>query len=356
LAGNLKSPGERLQEVREARGLSLADLAQETKIPEKLLAALEQDEYPRLSGELYVKSFLQTYARALELDPREVLEPYYRRVDAAGKTPRPEPPVLEQDLGPQEIKPPRQVAKTIAKPPLGEEAAGGDVWHEEVQVRRIGLTGGVKLVFWLGFLLAAVIVILLLFGRGWFGGEAETEPSVPAAGPTALADSVPPGPAGAADSPGQPSHEAETTTGAQPGGAAGLSLPEPALRPPLPAALPGDASTVFAGGRRYSLVLRLLCREPVGASVRWVGRSDSLPARWPEGEALPLPDEGIVAGHAYAVREGLVVYWGTEDHFYLRLESAAGVQVDLNGKRQEVRSSVIGREWLLDATVAGGER
>ena len=74
MTGNLKTPGEMLQEARKASGRNLTDLAVETKIPERLLVAIEMDDFHKLSGPVYVKSFLQSYARCLGLDPQEIRE------------------------------------------------------------------------------------------------------------------------------------------------------------------------------------------------------------------------------------------------------------------------------------------
>jgi len=60
MTSNLKTPGERLQEARKASGRGLADMAAETKIPVHLLEAIEMDDFHRLSGPIYVKSFLKT--------------------------------------------------------------------------------------------------------------------------------------------------------------------------------------------------------------------------------------------------------------------------------------------------------
>ncbi len=61
----LKTPGEMISEAREAQDLSIALLSERTKIPPKVLSALELDEYHKISGPLYIKSFLRTCATDL---------------------------------------------------------------------------------------------------------------------------------------------------------------------------------------------------------------------------------------------------------------------------------------------------
>jgi cytoskeletal protein RodZ len=61
-----------LRHQRELRGVTLDQLADETKIPVTRLAALEDPRQP-LDGDFYRRAQLRTYARALRLDERAVL-------------------------------------------------------------------------------------------------------------------------------------------------------------------------------------------------------------------------------------------------------------------------------------------
>jgi len=65
--------GELLRATREAKGVSLAEVEEATKIREKYLAALEAEEFDVLPGEVYVRGFLRNYAIYLGLDPNDVL-------------------------------------------------------------------------------------------------------------------------------------------------------------------------------------------------------------------------------------------------------------------------------------------
>lgn len=65
--------GEALREAREERGLSLDDAAIETRIRATHLAALEREEYERLGGDVYVRGFIRSYARAVGIDPEPLL-------------------------------------------------------------------------------------------------------------------------------------------------------------------------------------------------------------------------------------------------------------------------------------------
>lgn len=75
--------GERLRNAREARGWTLADVEQLTKIRGVYLQALEEEQFDRLPGGIYARGFLRTYAVALGLDPNELLQAYPRAFRAA---------------------------------------------------------------------------------------------------------------------------------------------------------------------------------------------------------------------------------------------------------------------------------
>ena len=63
------SVGPQLQHARVERKLSLADVTRQTKIQPWVLEALEADRLQELMSPIYVKGFLATYAKFLNLDP-----------------------------------------------------------------------------------------------------------------------------------------------------------------------------------------------------------------------------------------------------------------------------------------------
>jgi transcriptional regulator with XRE-family HTH domain len=71
--------GETLRERRMSLKIDVHEVEEETKIRAKYLRALENEEWDLLPGPTYVKSFLRTYADALGLDSRLLLEEYKLR-------------------------------------------------------------------------------------------------------------------------------------------------------------------------------------------------------------------------------------------------------------------------------------
>ena len=60
--------GDQLRALREARKMSIADVASETRIPIRHLEALEASNYTGLPGKTYAVGFAKAYARALDGD------------------------------------------------------------------------------------------------------------------------------------------------------------------------------------------------------------------------------------------------------------------------------------------------
>ncbi len=71
--------GATLREARMRARIDVADLEAETKIRAKYLRALENEEWDLLPGPTYVKSFLRTYAEALDLDAKLLVDEYKLR-------------------------------------------------------------------------------------------------------------------------------------------------------------------------------------------------------------------------------------------------------------------------------------
>jgi flagellar biosynthesis protein FlhG len=69
-----------LRKLREARGLSLRQIATVTKIGMRYLEYIEEDRLEFLPAPVYLRGFLQEYAKLLGLDPRRVAAAYMSRL------------------------------------------------------------------------------------------------------------------------------------------------------------------------------------------------------------------------------------------------------------------------------------
>jgi helix-turn-helix protein/DnaJ-like protein len=72
--------GPALKRVREMRGISLRQIATESKVGVRYLQYIEEDRFSFLPAPVYLRGFLAEYARVVGLDGRRVVESYIARI------------------------------------------------------------------------------------------------------------------------------------------------------------------------------------------------------------------------------------------------------------------------------------
>jgi hypothetical protein len=87
--------GDTLREARMKARIDVSELEAKTKIRAKYLRALENEEWSLLPGSTFVKSFLRTYAQALGLDGKALVEEYRLQFELPSET-APEPPSVSR--------------------------------------------------------------------------------------------------------------------------------------------------------------------------------------------------------------------------------------------------------------------
>ena len=73
--------GQELAAAREARGLALADVAQQLKFSPRQLEALEQEHFEVLPGATFARGMVRSYARLLKLDPEPLVQRIAQRFE-----------------------------------------------------------------------------------------------------------------------------------------------------------------------------------------------------------------------------------------------------------------------------------
>lgn len=68
--------GKKLQKARQAKGYTLDDLQQITKIQKRYLIAIEDEKFDELPGDFYVRAFVKQYADTVGLDGEDLLKEY----------------------------------------------------------------------------------------------------------------------------------------------------------------------------------------------------------------------------------------------------------------------------------------
>lgn len=301
------SPGTMIAAARRQRGLSVNELAERTRIPPGMLAAIEADEFHRLSGPLYARSFLRTCATELGLDPAEVLAAYARESGEPARAGGAQPPPAEP-----------------------------------VRIRRVGLPWG------------RIAVGAALVAAAGFGAFMVLRP-----GAGADADSTGVAAAGAGTAgvvPAPVMEETATGQGIDVGGATGASRDEAGDRGGAVAGVPeGLPGMTFADGLAWPLVARLRVAAAGTARARRDGEAAYLEAEWPGGGgAAPAPGDGIVAGRAYADGDGLVVYWGAVERLSLVLGDLPGAELTVNGRPWPLAAPPGGGEFVVDVDAGPG--
>jgi cytoskeleton protein RodZ len=142
--------GETLREARLRQRVDIAEVEQATKIRAKYLRALESEEFDRLPGSTFVRTFLRSYAEYLGLDSQLLLEEYRQRHES----PR------EEDLR-----------------PLGPPPSSRPVAREGR--RRMPGGGGPSRGAMIAGAVVAILALLLLIGL--LTGEGDDEPGEPTA-------------------------------------------------------------------------------------------------------------------------------------------------------------------------------
>ena len=69
----LDNTGQRLRRAREAAGMTVEQLAAETRIPQRHIETIERGDFASLPSRTYATGFSRTYAKAVGLDENEVV-------------------------------------------------------------------------------------------------------------------------------------------------------------------------------------------------------------------------------------------------------------------------------------------
>ncbi|HXG83865.1 MAG TPA: helix-turn-helix domain-containing protein [Pyrinomonadaceae bacterium] len=68
--------GEKLRQAREERGISISEVAEQTRISPLYIKSIEEDDYRTLPGGIFNKGFVKSYAKYVGIDEQEALQDY----------------------------------------------------------------------------------------------------------------------------------------------------------------------------------------------------------------------------------------------------------------------------------------
>lgn len=233
--------GELLKKARQDNELSLREISERTKIQVHYLEALEEGDFGKFPGEVYLKGALRNYAEAVGLDQETVLA-HYRRL--AG-----EPPAEE-------------AVEPVKKPHSRPRALPGERGPS--------------------FIYGLIIILLLLAAGGyWFvnnyqkdGLPLEPDPSGNQDEPAELEDPAPPG--------GEAPGKEETPP------------PETAVEIRVSAAESTARETVFSVENTEQLELELLCTERCWIKMLVDGKEQFSQRNFRKGEEITAGAAGQI--------------------------------------------------------------
>jgi cytoskeletal protein RodZ len=274
----MSSLGPYLRGLREAKGMSLDDIARTTRVGRRHLEALESDTFGELPAPVFVKGFIRAYCEFLECSPDKALDLYRETTGEPASSHGPMRPLLT---------PRSRRGGPLAISIVLFVALGASLF-----ALRIGLQPSRK-----DTTTAAVSA-----------PAREEVPKIPAPEASGKAGAI------AAATPTASQAPAETV------GPAAAAVPAPSLAPiasapplaPAPPAASGPPASglpVEAKPGNHRLVVRAL--EPTWLRVQ--------------------VDEGQVAEEL--LQAGAVREWSAARRFTLTVGNAGGVEIDLNGKR-----------------------
>jgi len=172
---NIGTIGQKLEAARQAKGVTVSEAGQATKILSKFIEAMEADDFGALSAPVYAKSFIKMYAQYLGLDARPLVDEY-----VAQYAPRAKPNLGEevrQKLAETDrISPETDGAVAVSPPSVGSRIFG-DVNEAIARISKAELPWKLILSAVGGVLLLAIIV----FSATQCSDDKDTEPA-PAGG------------------------------------------------------------------------------------------------------------------------------------------------------------------------------
>lgn len=87
--------GEQLRRAREARGIPLREISEQTRISLRYLEGIEANDYKQLPGGIFNRSFIKAYARYIGYPEKDALEGYTRTAREQGELPDESGPITQ---------------------------------------------------------------------------------------------------------------------------------------------------------------------------------------------------------------------------------------------------------------------
>jgi cytoskeletal protein RodZ len=170
--------GEELRHRREQRGVTLAEIAEATRIGTRFLKAIETNSFSILPGGIFTRSFIRAYAKHVGMNEDEAIALYQQQIaDTSTEQQEAQPVVTAQGAAPAE-KPQKQSTPTtiFPKPQTTPQTSRR---YEPIAVRKSpARTNWPTIVIGAGIVIfIALIVVALVKQLNQGKGETPSQPS-----------------------------------------------------------------------------------------------------------------------------------------------------------------------------------
>jgi cytoskeletal protein RodZ len=156
-SANMPTLGEELRHKREQRGITLAEIAEATRIGTRFLKAIETNNFATLPGGIFTRSFIRAYAKHVGMNEDEAIGLYLQQVA--------EPTAGEQEALSQLVnktQPPERITKVTpsATPFLAKQTAPAVARPDRFEP--VALRRSTSRVSWPTIVIGAGIVIFVV--------------------------------------------------------------------------------------------------------------------------------------------------------------------------------------------------
>ncbi len=158
----MSSVGEILKNTREAKGITIEQVAEATSIRVLYLEAIENEQFNLVPGEVYLKGFIRNYANYIGLNGPAMVEKYKEQVEANKKHEHP----VQADTNDIKHKQPEQINQRKTKLAKSDVSAIKSLLEKYVTKRNIVLLAGI-----------IVFIAAASFLSSFFSGSKDSEPS-----------------------------------------------------------------------------------------------------------------------------------------------------------------------------------
>ncbi len=90
--------GEKLRQAREERGITISEVAEQTRISALYIESIENDDYRTLPGGIFNKGFVKSFAKYVGVDEQEALQDYAQLIASQGSQAADEPKTYRPEV------------------------------------------------------------------------------------------------------------------------------------------------------------------------------------------------------------------------------------------------------------------